>query len=61
MKFRYYITDLFEGEVRGTNDKEVAEQFAPCDDYFVVDALTGEWITGDGDRTDVKEMKNESV
>ncbi|MBK8191526.1 MAG: hypothetical protein IPK79_13895 [Vampirovibrionales bacterium] len=41
MKFRYYITDLTEGTVLGTNSRQVADHFSECDDYFVIDAQEG--------------------
>ena len=44
MKFRYYITDLTEGVVVGTNSRPIADDFAECEDYFVVDAQEGLWI-----------------
>jgi hypothetical protein len=48
MKFRYYVTNLFEGRIEGTNDAENAENFAQSEDFFVVDTETGEWLTSDG-------------
>ncbi len=46
--FRYYISDPFDGCYRGTNDSKVAQDFADCEDYFVVDTVTGMWLTSDG-------------
>lgn len=43
-KFRYYITNLFEGEVQGTDDTKVAEEASNCDEMFIVDTETGSWI-----------------
>ena len=45
MPFIYYITDLFEGAVFGTDSEAEAEQFAASEDHFVVDSRTGEWVT----------------
>lgn len=45
MKFRYYITDTFQGEILGTNSNELAKTFAECEDYFVVDCETAKWMT----------------
>lgn len=56
-KFRYYITELFNGVVRGTNDSSVAESYAESDDCFVVDTFTNELITSDGRRLPVEEAK----
>lgn len=44
MKFRYYITDLTEGVVVGTNSRSIADDFSECEDCFVVDAQEGLWI-----------------
>lgn len=46
MKFRYYITNLFDGKVQGTNDERVVDSVKDCEEYFVVDSETGKWITG---------------
>lgn len=48
MKFRYYITALYDGSIRGTNDQETASDLAQSEDFFVVDAEAGEWIQPDG-------------
>lgn len=53
-KYRYYITDLFEGCVKGTNSDEMAAYYAQCEDYFVVDSETGEWVQLDGERSPVQ-------
>lgn len=53
MKFRYYITDLFEGAVTGTDNTEHAEAFACSEDWFVVDSETGEWLQPEGVRVEV--------
>ena len=44
MSFRYYITDLFEGTVVGTNNKELAEQSSHCEEYYVIDTEVDAWI-----------------
>ncbi len=54
-KFRFYITNLFEGEIEGTNDAAKASEFAECEDYFVVDSETGERMCPENSRVDVKE------
>jgi hypothetical protein len=48
MTFIYYITDLFDGAVFGTDSEADAEQFAASEDHFVVDSSTGEWMTPSG-------------
>lgn len=41
-RFRFYITDLFEGEMRGTNDPQIAKDCACCEEYFVLDTAPQE-------------------
>ena len=55
MKFRYYITNLHEGAVEGTNDDQTAIDFAASEDYFVVDSERGEWIQSSGDAVPVED------
>lgn len=57
-KFRYYITDLFDGVIRGTDNDETANSFASCEDFFVVDTHSGEWLASDNDRLEVQEVEN---
>ena len=54
-KFRFYITDLFHGRVVGTDDEKNASDHAVCEDFFVVDTETGQWLTGEG-REEVQEV-----
>lgn len=51
-KFRYYITDLFKGEVVGTNSKDLAAECAACEDFYVVDSETAEWLYFNSDHED---------
>jgi hypothetical protein len=48
MKFKYYITDLYDGAVKGTDDTELAKEAAECEDLYVVEADTGTWLLADG-------------
>lgn len=54
-KFKFYITDLFEGIILGTNDDDKANQISVSDDHFVVDAETGEKIIN-GERFPISEF-----
>jgi hypothetical protein len=47
-KFRYYITDLYDGSIKGSNNQTTAEDFATCEDYFVVNTETNEWLRPQG-------------
>lgn len=43
-KFRYYIVSAFTGSVTGTNDKQLAESFAPSEDDWVIDVVDNKHI-----------------
>ena len=57
MKFRYYITDTFDGLIRGTNDLEKAKNYALCEEYFVVDTESGDWLCAEGKTLPIEEVK----
>ena len=57
MNFRYYITDVLQGCILGTNSLEKAEEFSQSDDYFVVDSVTGDWLYSSECREPVLEVK----
>ena len=52
--YRFYITDTFDGDVKGTDNEEWAKSIALSPDFFVVDTETGEWLSEDGDRREVQ-------
>ena len=56
MKFRYYITDTFNGAIKGTNNSSTANELAVCEDYFVVDTETGEWLSAEGNLVPIIEF-----
>lgn len=56
MIYRYYITDLYTGNILGTSSEEVATQFAASDDYFVVDTECGTLLLSDGESIIIKEV-----
>ena len=56
MKFRFYITDLNNGQVSGTNDPDLAADVSLSEDFFVVDSETGEWINANGSHVEVQEF-----
>jgi hypothetical protein len=56
MTFKFLITDLNEGNVSGTNDPDLAQDLSACEDYFVVDSTTGEWLLADGRRRIIQEF-----
>ena len=60
-KFKYYITDVMNGEVVGTDDKDTAQEYAESDDYFVVDAESGRWLMSGGEDQDIEAASNDEV
>jgi hypothetical protein len=60
MKFRFYITDLFQGSIVGTNDVLVATGVANCEDFFVVDTLNGTWLQSEGDSAEIQELHSQA-
>jgi hypothetical protein len=55
MKFAYYITNLHDCTVQGTNDAGVAQQLAECEEFFVVHAKSGDLLLPGGDTTQVQD------
>lgn len=55
MKYKFYITDTFDGQVVGTNDEQKANEFSQTEDFFVVDSEKGLWLTPEG-KIEVKEL-----
>ena len=53
MQFRFYITDTMMGEIVGTDDEDLAIEYAESEEAFVLDAQTGEWILSDGSRKEI--------
>jgi len=58
-KFRFYIADISDGSIKGTNNEQDAKDLSASDNFYVVDSETGETLYN-GDRTEVKEMKYET-
>lgn len=56
MKFRFYITDLMDGCIKGTNDEAIARSCATSEDMFVVDTETNMWLTT-GEDSEVPEIE----
>lgn len=56
-KFRFYITELFDGEIIGTNDPKIASDYAAADECFVVDTETNKWLISNGTDLEIKEAQ----
>lgn len=57
MSFRFYITDLFNGEVVGTNDIKRAEEFALVEDYFVIEPKENLWYLSDSTKVEISSIE----
>ena len=58
MKFRYLIVDTFEGAPLGTNDRARALECAACEDFFVVDTETSQWLLPGEFAEDIQEKQS---
>ena len=54
--FTFYIFDLFEGGIFGTDDEVKAEAYALSEDHFVVNTKTNERYTSSGEKQRVEEI-----
>lgn len=48
MAFRFYIVNLEGGDIEGTDDRTVAQEFALAETYVVIDTVSGSEVTGAG-------------
>lgn len=53
-KYRYYIVDTMDGNVKATNSAETANDYAQSEDHFVIDAEKGKWL---GANVSIKEIR----
>ena len=56
MKFRFYITDLIDGSVKGTDSEAVVAELRESEEYFVVDTDTGKWLLSEGVAANIKDI-----
>ncbi len=49
MAFIFYIMDLYDGSVKGTDDENLAKEYAKNEDFFVVNAESGMWLQPDNE------------
>lgn len=59
--FTYYITNCFDGTVEGTDDPRIAHNRCDCEEFFVVQPGTNEWILPGGERRKVEAIKPGTV
>lgn len=56
MKFQWYVVDLDEGTVAGSNDVDDVDQFIENDQYIVLTAQHGCFFNGSRDQIEVEEL-----
>ena len=56
-KFRFIITDTFDGVIKGTDDEKRAHEFAECEEFFVYDTQEGVWLSMDGERVEIQDAE----
>ena len=58
-KFRFYVTTMYDGCIKGTDNVNAAESLAESEDFFIVDTETGEWLLPGGARDAVGEIPSD--
>jgi hypothetical protein len=59
MAFRYYLTCIYDGEVFGTNDSQVAEDASLCEEIFVIDTQDNTEIVSN-EKSSIREYRTDS-
>lgn len=54
--FNYYIVSV-DGDIKGTNDIDIANEFAMCEDYYVIVPKENAWIQMDLEHITIQEAK----
>lgn len=55
-KYRYYITDMFQGAIVGTDNEQAAHDHSLTEESFVLDTQEGKWLIN-GALHDIVELK----
>ena len=53
MQFRFYVTDLHEGRIYGTDSEEEATDLSASEDHFVLDSENGVWLLSNGEKLNI--------
>ena len=56
MKYRFYVTNLFDGCIQGSNNEQAMKELSACEDFFIVDTESGQWLSY-GEYHEIGEMK----
>lgn len=54
MRFVFYIVSLEDGQVLGTNNSELIDDFINCEDYVVIHKDSGTAYCGSADEINIK-------
>lgn len=55
-RYRYYITNIFDGSIQGSDEETEMMEASRCDEFFILDTATGKWLV-DGELLDIHEYK----
>lgn len=61
MKFQWYIINMSEATVEGTNDVDKARKFLTDEDYMILTGQHGVYFVGESDGEEVHELEEENV
>jgi hypothetical protein len=54
-RFRYIITSVIDGDMKGIDDEDSAFQYAQSEDFFVYDSKDAVWIDSELARQELRE------
>jgi hypothetical protein len=54
MSFTYYVVDLLEGKIYGTDDEELATEISTSSEHVVIDADEGLWLAEEAQPTEIE-------
>lgn len=60
MKFQWYVVDLDEGTIHGSNDTDTIRLYLENDNYLVFTAQHGQYFCGSTVEKEVPEIKAEN-
>lgn len=59
MKYQWYVVDLDEGTVKGSNDVEELDKILQSEQYVVLSAQHGVFFNGSRDQNEVEPLVSE--
>jgi hypothetical protein len=52
---RFYIVCILDGLITWSNDEKYAVECSLCEDFYVIDTTTNEWLLSDGSKIEILE------